>query len=130
MKIYWDSSALVEALYDTNLRRSMKRGQDGTRPHALAELFSTLTKGVKFRYSPNDAAALIENLSQNLDFVELSADDALSAVKDAGKQGVRGARIHDLMHAVAAEKYRADTLMTVDLAGFSTLKISVPVKAP
>lgn len=130
MKAYWDSSALIEALYDQKLRLSLKRGKDGTRPHSLAELFSTLTKGINFRYSPEGAALLIEGLVRDLDFVELSAEDALSAIKSAGSQGVRGARIHYLMHAAAAKKYQATVLFTLDVAGFSTLKGSVPAQSP
>ena len=130
MKAYWDSSALIKALHDHKLRTSLKPGKDGTRPHSLAELFSTLTKGVSFHYSPSDAAAMIKSLSESLDFVELSADDAVSAIKSASSQGVRGARIHDLMHAAAAEKYRATVIFTLDKAGFSTLKSAVPAQAP
>ena len=130
MKAYWDSSALIKALHDHKLRTSLRRGKDGTRPHSLAELFSTLTKGVSFHYSPSDAAAMIKSLSQSLDFIELSADDAVSAILSASSQGVRGARIHDLMHAAAAGKYKATVIFTLDQAGFSTLKNSVPAQAP
>ena len=130
MKAYWDSSALIKALHDQKLRTSLRRGKDGTRPHSLAELFSTLTKGVNFHYSPADAAAMIESLAESLDFVELSAADAVAAAKTASAQGVRGARIHDLMHAVAAQKYKATVLFTLDEAGFSTLKSLVRAQAP
>ena len=130
MKAYWDSSALIKALHDPKLRTSLKPGKDGTRPHSLAELFSTLTKGVNFHYSPNDAAAMLESLCRSLDFVELSAGEAISAIKSASSQGVRGARIHDLMHAAAATKYQATVLFTLDEAGFSTLKTSVPARVP
>ena len=130
MKAYWDSSALIKALHDQQLRLGLRRGKDGTRPHSLAEIFTTLTKGINFHYSASDAAEIIASLAENLDFVELSAEDALTAVKSASAQGVRGARIHDLMHAVAAQKYMATVLYTLDEAGFSTLKSSVPEKAP
>jgi len=130
MKAYWDSSALMKALHDQKLRTSLKRGKDGTRPHSLAELFSTLTKGVNFHYSPEDAATMIESLAGNLDFVELSANDAVSAINGASAQGVRGARIHDLMHAAAAKKYHATVIFTLDEAGFSFLKSLIPAKAP
>jgi len=130
MKAYWDSSALIEALHDQKLRHSLRRGEDGTRPHSLAEIFSTLTKGINFRYSPKDAAILIKSLAEDLDFVELTAAETISAINAASSQGVRGARVHDLMHAVAAEKYKAAVIFTLDEAGFSTLKNSIPAKAP
>jgi hypothetical protein len=56
MKTYWDSSALIEALHDPKLRSRIRRRENETRPHSLAEVFSTLTKGVNFRYPPADAA--------------------------------------------------------------------------
>jgi predicted nucleic acid-binding protein len=130
MKAYWDSSALIKALHDPKLRTSLKPGKDGTRPHSLAEVFSTLTKGLNFHYPPADAAAMIENLAESLDFIELSADEAVLAIKSASSQGVRGARIHDLMHAAAARKYHATVIFTLDEAGFSTLKNPVPAQAP
>jgi predicted nucleic acid-binding protein len=130
MKAYWDSSALIKALHDQKLRTSLKRGKDGTRPHSLSEIFSTLTKKVSFHYSANEAAEIIESLADSLDFVELNAEEAVSAINSASSQGVRGARIHDLMHAVAAQKYQATVIFTLDEAGFSTLKTSIPSKAP
>ena len=129
MKTYWDSSALIQALHDTNMRSRIKPGEHGTRPHSLAEVFSTLTKGVNFRYVPADAARMITDLVNDLDFVELSAADALGAVKQASSQGVRGARIHDLMHATAAAKYGAGLLLTLDDSGFGTLKLPASIKA-
>jgi hypothetical protein len=83
MKSYWDSSALVEVLHRPERLESLKRGSDGTRPHSLAEVFSTLTKGVVFRYPAEDAAKMIGDLAQSLDFVELTESDALEAVKSA-----------------------------------------------
>lgn len=130
MKAYWDSSALIKALHEEKLRLALKPGKDGTRPHSLAEVFSTLTKGVGFHYSPADAATLIETSARSLDFVELSADDAVAVIKGANSPVVRGARIHDLMHAAAAKKYQATVIFTLDTAGFATLKTSVLAQAP
>lgn len=130
MKTYWDSSALVEALHDPILYGRIKPGENVTRAHSLAEVFSTLTKGKNFRYAPADAATIIADLKADLQFVELTADETLSAIEDASDQGVRGARIHDLMHAVAAEKSGASELITLDEAGFSSLKIKVKVTEP
>ena len=130
MKAYWDSSALIKALHDQKLRTSLNPGKDGTRPHSLPELFTTLTKGLNFHYTPADAAAMIESLAKSLDFVELNAVEVLAAIKSASSQGVRGARVHDLMHAVAAQKFKATVLYTLDKAGVPTLKTPVPVETP
>jgi predicted nucleic acid-binding protein len=130
MKTYWDSSALIEALHDPKIRSRIKPDDNATRPHSLAEVFSTLTKGVNFRYSPADAANMVADLTEDLTFVELGSVETLAAIQDASSQGVRGARIHDLMHATAAKKYGADVLLTLDDAGFSTLKLPLKISTP
>jgi predicted nucleic acid-binding protein len=130
MKTYWDSSALILALHDQEIRSRIEPSENATRQHSLAEIFCTLTKGVNFRYPAVDAANMIEDLARDLSFVELSRGDTLEAIKAASAQGVRGARIHDLMHAHAAKNYGAGVLKTLDDAGFSTLKISASVERP
>lgn len=130
MRIYWDSSALIEALHDQKMRDRIKRGDNATRTHTLTELFSTLTKGVNFRYTPADAAKMIRDLATDLTFVDLNTAETLHAVEEANGQGVRGSRIHDLMHAWAAKKWQADLLLTLDSKGFSTLKVPVKISEP
>ena len=130
MKTYWDSSALIEALHDPKLRIQIKPGEHATRPHSLTEVFSTLTKGVNFRYTALDASNMLQDLAKDLAFVVLDSGDTMEAIQDASAQGVRGARIHDLMHATAAKKYGADVLLTLDTAGFSTLKLPMKVSTP
>lgn len=99
MKTYWDSSALVQALHDPEMRQMIKPEDHGTRTHSLAELFSTLTKGVQFRYPPDDAAKMLVSLVPRLTFVELTSREVMEAIENASSQGVRGGRIHDLIHA-------------------------------
>jgi predicted nucleic acid-binding protein len=130
MKTYWDSSALIEAIEIPAIRDRIKPADNATRSHTLSELFSTLTKGVNYRYSPADAAAVIADLRTDMTFVDLTADEMIDAIKQASGQGVRGARIHDLMHAWAAKKWQADVLLTLDRAGFSTLKVPVKIEEP
>ncbi|HEV2329420.1 MAG TPA: hypothetical protein VGY56_11605 [Verrucomicrobiae bacterium] len=106
MKTYWDSSALIEALHDREMRERIKPDDNGTRPHALVELFSTLTKGVDFRYPPDDAAKMLLSLVPRLNFFDLASSEVMDAIQNAGSQGVRSGRIHDLMHAWAAKNGR------------------------
>lgn len=130
MKTYWDSSALVYALHDEAVLSEIKKADHLTRTHTIAEVFSTLTKGVSYRYSVEDAARLISDLAANLTFVELTEREALTAVKEARRLGVRGARIHDLMHATAARKCLAKILMTLDIAGFGGIAEPSLVASP
>jgi hypothetical protein len=130
MKNYWDTSALIEVFYDQGLRSSLSPSTDVTRQHSLTELFSTLTKGVNHRFSAQDACGMIDALAKDLSFVELTRDEVLDALRNARRLGVRGARIHDLMHARSAEKSGADTLFTLDAGGFSALAPDLSVRAP
>lgn len=122
MKPYWDSSALVEATSDLALRSRVKREQPYTRTHSLAEAFSALTGGnLGIRMDANDAAATLEDLARDLDFLDLAKADVLTAFKSARSKGVRGGRVHDYLHAVAAEKEKATQLVTLDKNDFDGL---------
>lgn len=121
MKRYWDASALVDALHDPRVEQKAIEPDQWTREHTLAETFSTLTGGrLGFRYLPEDAAALIREISAGMNFVELDPAETLAALEAAGRRGVRGGRVHDWLHARAAHKARVAELLTdnlVDLAG-------------
>ena len=128
MKAYWDSSALVEALGDIKLRTRLSQERGFTRTHALAEIFSALTGGrLAIRLDANAAAELINTLVE-LDFVDLSAGEVIAVLKEAQSRGVRGGRVHDFMHAKAAEKSGAKELLTTDQYDFNSLTESVKVE--
>jgi predicted nucleic acid-binding protein len=121
MTIYWDSSALIEAVYSPDLMRRLLHDGGTTRPHSLAETFSVLTGNPVSRIDADDAARVVKHLAANLTFVEISADETLRALQQARKKGVRGGRIHDFLHAAAAEKAGADRILTLDRQDFSEL---------
>jgi len=128
MKAYWDSSVIVKATMDLSLRRRLHDEHGFSRPHALAECFSALTAGgLAVRLDADAAARAVNNLAGDLEFVSLTVSEILSALKEAKRRGVRGGRIHDFMHAVAAGKSGVDELLTLDqndFAGLTTLTIS------
>ena len=130
MTNYWDTSALIDLLHNPGLRATITPQSDATRLHSLSELFSTLTKGVSFRYSPDDAAKMINSVAEDLTLIDLTKIEVTAAISEAKKLGVRGARIHDLMHARAAEKSAAKNLFTLDTAGFKGIAPSLIVKSP
>jgi predicted nucleic acid-binding protein len=122
MKDYWDSSAVIEACNRPALRVRLHRERGLTRTHTLAEVFSTLTGGnLAFRLGADEAAKTVANLASDLDFQDLAATDVLKALKEARKKGVRGGRVHDYLHAVAAEKSGARKLLTLDKNDFNDL---------
>ncbi len=129
MKAYWDSSALIEAVADLALRTRLRAERGFTRTHALGEVFSALTGGnLAIRLDADAAAQTVDNLAQDLDFVDLSAQEVLAALKQARRRGVRGGRVHDFIHAVAAEKSRAAHLLTADKNDFKSLTDLVEIQ--
>jgi predicted nucleic acid-binding protein len=128
MKIYWDSSALVEAVLDQKIRQRLADDQSVTRVHALSEVFGTLTGGrLGVKFDANEAAEVLDELAADLEFVELTVKDILAALHDAEENGVRGGLVHDYLHAVAAKKAKAGLLLTADKFDFSGLFEKVEV---
>jgi predicted nucleic acid-binding protein len=122
MKCYWDSSALIESTVDLNLRRRLQDEGGFTRPHELSEMFSALTGGnVSIRTDAEAAAKIIEELAGELDFIDLTAREMVAAFKKARRLGVRGGRVHDFLHAIAAEKAGVDKIITLDENDFNGL---------
>ena len=136
MKVYWDTSALI--WFYSESRLSEVSGV--TRPHTLAEMFSTLTgAGVQMispdgtlrlkKLSPGSGVAIVQRLVPVLEYVDLSAAEVAAALANAQAQAVQGGRVHDLLHAVAAEKAGADELWTLDQNDFKGLT-KVALKDP
>ena len=122
MKACWDSSAVIEACHSPVLRARLHRERGLTRTHPLAEIFSTLTGGnLAFRLDADAAARTVTSVAADLDFYDLTAAEVLAALKEARKRGVRGGRVHDYFHAVAAQKFGAKKLLTLDKNDFDGL---------
>ncbi len=121
MKPYWDSSALIESTYDPALNSRLADHGGFTRVHALSEVFSTLTGKVSIAMSANDAAKIIKAMLSHLELVELSSDEIVEALTKAQSLGVRGARIYDYVHALAAKKSGTKCLVTMDRNDFNGL---------
>jgi predicted nucleic acid-binding protein len=129
-RVYWDSSALMLALVDGELRGRLDRKTAVTRPHSLAEVFSALTgKQGPQRVSADDAARQLAELAQEVSFVDLTAAEILDAIRKAQKRGVRGGRVHDYLHATAAQKDGAKQLFTADENDFAGLADGLEVVA-
>ncbi|MEI6277947.1 MAG: PIN domain-containing protein [Verrucomicrobiae bacterium] len=131
MKAYWDSSALVEAVQNLGVRKALRKVSGFTRPHALAEVFSTLTGGrLGYRCQPDDAAKISRELASDLQFVELDEQETLHALATSRKHGVRGGQIHDYLHAIAARKAGALTIYTFNTGDFRSLGLSLTIVPP
>ena len=128
---YWDSSALIDALHDSRIEALALEPDQWTRSHTLSEVFSTLTGGrMGFRYLPDDAAALISEITAGMNFVELDQAEVKAALQAAQKRGVRGGQVHDWMHARAAAKAKVEELLTDNLSDFQGLEQGFKVVSP
>ncbi|HZQ47620.1 MAG TPA: hypothetical protein VFC07_11440 [Verrucomicrobiae bacterium] len=121
MRAYWDSSALLAATRELKLRERLDEEKGFSRKHALAEVFSALTGKPHLRLLPSHAARLIRSLARDLEFVDLGVEEILESLDEAEKLGVRGGRVHDLLHARAAIKGGARELLTLDQNDFAGL---------
>jgi len=131
MKAYWDSSALVEAAQNPAVRRALRKAGGITRPHALAEIFSTLTAGrLGYRCEAEDATRIAQDLAADLEFVELDANETLQALSACREHGVRGGLVHDFLHAQAAAKARAPRIFTLNESDFRHLRLTLEIGRP
>jgi hypothetical protein len=131
MKRYWDSSALIDALQDSRIEAMALEPEQFTRPRALAESFSQITGGrLGIKVLADDAAALLDELTENFSFIELSAAEVREALHRPQENGVRGGRVHDWLHAVAAKKSGAAELLTNNFPDFEGLEAGFVVRSP
>ena len=127
MKTYWDSSALVKSAFNPDLKARLQTEGGFTRPHTLAEMFSTLTANPFNRMDSDAASKLIEALAKSLQFVDLTAEEIIQGLHHARRLGVRGGRVHDYLHALAAEKGKASKILTLDKNDFDDIT-TVPIE--
>jgi predicted nucleic acid-binding protein len=121
MKAYWDSSALIQTTLEDDLHHRLKKEGGLTRTHTLTETFSALTGKANIRMEANAAAKAIKEIAGHLEFKDLSAAEILDGLAQAQERGVRGGRIHDYIHALAASKSGASALLTLDRNDFDQL---------
>jgi hypothetical protein len=121
LRVYWDSSALLNALAGSQVIDRLEKGEHVTRSHAYVEAFHHLSglglpmkDGKRKKVSPADAAAMIRQLSTKLAVRDLSAEETLQALDDAQSRGVSGRNVHDWMHVRAAKLAAADLILSRD----------------
>ena len=125
MMRYLDSSVLVSSLIPDDpdyaaCDRLLVGSGNWTSPHALNEVFATLTGGrLGICIDAGVAARMIrESLCPYLQFVALGVEEILDAQAQARQLGVRGGGIYDFMHLTAARKISANQLATLNLGDF------------
>jgi predicted nucleic acid-binding protein len=130
VRVLFDSSVLVAALIQSHPHHDrslpwLQRGQSGAvtflvASHTLAELYSVLTAlPVRPRLSPPVVWRLIhENVEASAEVVSLAPADYLATIEGLSQGGLTGGIVYDALIARAAEKAKADRLLTWNEAHF------------
>jgi predicted nucleic acid-binding protein len=130
VRVLFDTSVLVAALVESHpshrpafawIRRAKAREFTFlVASHTLAELYAVLsTLPVRPRIPPATAWRLVnENVEATADVIALSAADYSRTLRDLAERGLSGGVIYDALVARAADKAKADRLLTLNPADF------------
>jgi len=141
LKVFWDTSAAINALVSAQVFRRLDSDEHFARIHLLSEFFSIITgKGIEVRdqagqlarllLQPKDAAIWLRTFVGKVSFVELDWSETLDALDKAQALSVQGARVYDYAHALAAIKSGADVVLTRNEKDFTGLTGNVRVEWP
>ncbi len=141
MSVFFDTSVLVPVFleahehHEPSLAAFLKAERNSAfcATHALAEFYSTLTRlpGPN-RLSGQQVSLFLENIRERLTLVALTAPEYLSALETAATLNIVGGAVYDLLHARAALKSRATTLLTWNVKHFTRFgpQIAARVRTP
>ena len=132
MKSFWDSSAVINAAISPPVKARLKQGDHVARLHVLLEFFSTMTgRGLSYQdkagnpvrilFAPDDAARWLRGFASKVSLIELTGPEILDALDKAQARSIQGGRVYDYAHALAADKVRADEILTRNAADFQGL---------
>jgi predicted nucleic acid-binding protein len=136
VKVYWDTSAIINAFFSPEVWKRLERGKHYTRLHSFAEFFCTMTgRGIptldkdgnmgRSKLSPNDCAAWLRTFSEKVKIIEPDKEDTLDALDKAQARSIQGARVYDYLHALASSKAKANELLTRNTEDFQGLAANV-----
>ena len=140
MKTYWDTSGLINVAISGTVLQRLSANEHTTRTHTLAEFFGILTgRGIRWerdgqsyelKLTGHQAAEWLKTNLVPFQFVDLTVAEVLAALEQAQSRNVVGARVHDFLHAVAAQKAAADELLTRNQNDFVGLTGQMPLVWP
>lgn len=140
MKTYWDTPGLINAAIGGTVLQRLTACEHITRTHTLAEFYGILTgRGIRWerdgqvyelKLTGEQAAQWLKDNLTPFQFIDLTAQEVLSTLAGAQSDNVVGARVHDYLHAVAAQKAGADELLTRNQNDFSGLTGKIPLVWP
>lgn len=134
MRVFFDTSVLVPVFLEDHqhhdasikllLKTAKKDGWCGA--HSLAEIYSALTRlPGKHRLSGEQTLLFLQDLTERLTTVALTADEYYRAIKAAAVNGVVGGTIYDALLTHCALKVEAEIIYTWNLKHFRQLGAEV-----
>jgi hypothetical protein len=106
-------------------------GVHWTRLHTFSEVFHHLTgRGInivkggaisRFKPTQNDCAAFLRKWARNVRVIELDKEELLDALDKAQARSILGRGVFDYLHGLAADKAKANQLLTREAADFAGL---------
>lgn len=127
MKIFFDTSVLLPVFledhehHEASLKALLKAGKNSgyCGAHSLAEIYAASTRlPGKHRLSGEQALLFLEDLTERLTMVALTAHEYYRAIQVAAAGGIVGGTIYDALLAHCALKAEADILYTWNVRHF------------
>lgn len=130
MRVFFDTSVLVAAMIQGHPQHELAlpwldRGRRGTltflvAAHSLAEVYAVLSScPTRPRLGPSLAARLVrENVQASARVIALSARDYVAVIQRMAEAGLAGGVVYDALLARAAQKARAERLLTLNPRDF------------
>jgi predicted nucleic acid-binding protein len=127
VKSFFDTSVLVpvyagEHEHHAASKAAFIRGSREDRScsvHSLAEFYSTLTRlPNRHRVDGDKALLFIADILEHLSLVALTAEECISFIQNAARDGIVGGTIYDALLARCAIKAHADVIYTWNLKHF------------
>ena len=127
MKAFFDTSVLVAAVREADLRHEISRGlllqfaphEASCAAHTIAEVYATLT-GMKppNRIRPDIAELLLEHFKTSLHCISLTADEVLQTIHRTAALKLSGGIIYDALILACARKIQAEQIYTWNVKHF------------
>jgi hypothetical protein len=141
LRLYWDTSAAINAMISPEVRSRLEQDDHFTRSHLFSEFFATMTgRGVGVEDSTgqvfdlvmtgDDAAQWLRGFAANLTVIDLNGAEVLDALDKAQSSNVSGGRVYDYGHVVAALRAKADVILTRNTIDFQGLTGPVRLEWP
>jgi len=137
LKVYWDTSAAINALVSKVVWDRLSENENFSRVHLACEFFAIMTgrgiqvdrEGTRLVMSAKEAAMWLREFSKKVKVVEIDMPEMLDALDSASEKGVQGGRVYDYTHAMAAKKCGAEIILTrnaKDFEGLTAAKVEWP----